>query len=73
MNLTERKPMSDNCFTDTNILVYCYTDDEPEKKQKATEIANIPNSFISTQVLTELSNTLKRKLNLNYLGMTLKK
>ena len=27
--------MNDNCFIDTNILVYCYTDDEPVKQQKA--------------------------------------
>jgi len=53
--------MNDNCFIDTNILVYCYTDDEPVKRQKALDIANGSDAFISTQVLTELSNTLKRK------------
>jgi predicted nucleic acid-binding protein len=58
--------MNDNCFIDTNILVYCYTGDEPEKQRKALDIANRPDSFISTQVLTELSNTLKRKFNLNW-------
>jgi len=54
--------MNDNCFIDTNILVYCYTDEEPIKLQKALDIANGFDTFISTQVLTELSNTLKRKL-----------
>jgi predicted nucleic acid-binding protein len=58
--------MNDNCFIDTNILVYCYTDDESEKQRKALDIANRPDTFISTQVLTELSNTLKRKFNLNW-------
>ncbi len=58
--------MKDNCFIDTNILVYCYTDDEPIKLQKALNIANSKNSFISTQVLTELSNTLKKKYNLDW-------
>ena len=53
--------MSDSCFIDTNILVYCYTSDEPVKQQKALEIANGFDAFISTQVLTELSNTLKKK------------
>ncbi len=58
--------MSANCFIDTNVLVYCYTNDEPEKQQKALDIANSPDTFISTQVLTELSNTLKKKFNLSW-------
>ncbi len=58
--------MNDNCFIDTNILVYCYTDDEPIKQQKALDIANGSDAFISTQVLTELSNTLKRKFKLDW-------
>jgi predicted nucleic acid-binding protein len=58
--------MSANCFIDTNVLVYCYTNDEPEKQHKALEITNSPDTFISTQVLTELSNTLKRKFNLSW-------
>jgi len=57
--------MNDNCFIDTNILVYCYTNDEPVKQQKASGIANTPDTFISTQVLTELSNTLKKKFKLD--------
>jgi predicted nucleic acid-binding protein len=60
------KQMNDNCFIDTNILVYCYTCDEPIKQQKALTIANGSNTFISTQVLTELSNTLKRKFKLEW-------
>jgi predicted nucleic acid-binding protein len=58
--------MNGNCFIDTNILVYCYTDDEPVKQQKALDIANGSDAFISTQVLTELSNTLKRKFKLDW-------
>lgn len=60
------KQMNDNCFIDTNILVYCYTDDEPDKHQKALAIALNLNMFISTQVLTELSNTLKKKFSLDW-------
>jgi predicted nucleic acid-binding protein len=58
--------MNDNCFIDTNILVYCYTDDEPAKQQEALDIANGSSTFISTQVLTELSNTLKKKFKLDW-------
>jgi len=53
--------MNDNCSIDTNILIYCYTIDEPEKHKKAVETTQSPNSFISTQVLTKFSNTLKKK------------
>lgn len=58
--------MNDNGFLDTNILVYCYTEDEPDKKQKAIDIASNSGMFISTQVLTELSNTLKKKFKLDW-------
>ena len=55
--------MNDNCFIDTNIMVYCYTKDEPVKSKKALSVCNAPNAFISTQVLTEFSNTLKKKFD----------
>jgi predicted nucleic acid-binding protein len=59
--------MNDNFFIDTNILVYCYADDEPLKQQKALGIASNPDTFIRTQVLTELSNTLKKKFQQDWL------
>lgn len=58
--------MKGNRFIDTNIIVYCYTDDEPIKQQKALDIVNGSDTFISTQVLTELSNTLKKKFKLDW-------
>ncbi|MBN1184842.1 MAG: PIN domain-containing protein [Bacteroidales bacterium] len=61
LNLTGKKQINDNCFIDTNILVFCFTNDEPAKRQAALNIVNDPNTFISTLVLTELSNTLKKK------------
>jgi predicted nucleic acid-binding protein len=60
------KQMKGNRFIDTNILIYCYTDDEPVKQQKALDIVNNQDTFISTQVLTELSNTLKKKFKLDW-------
>lgn len=66
LNLTGMKQMKDNCFIDTNVLVYCYTADEPVKHQIALDIACDSNTFISTQVLTELSNTLKKKFKLDW-------
>lgn len=58
--------MNGNRFIDTNILVYCYTVDEPIKQQKALDIVNNQDTFISTQVLTEFSNTLKKKFKLDW-------
>ena len=58
--------MRDNCFIDTNILIYCYTSDEPNKKQKAISVASQDHAVISTQVLSELSNILKRKFNISW-------
>ena len=60
------KQMKDNSFIDTNILVYCYTKDEPLKQEKALAVCNSIDTFISTQVLTELSNTLKKKFELDW-------
>lgn len=58
--------MNDNFFLDTNILLYCYTVNEPEKQAKTVKIAKIENTFISTQVLTEFSNILSKKFDLDW-------
>jgi predicted nucleic acid-binding protein len=58
--------MSDKHFIDTNILVYCYSNDEPEKRDIAQDIVQYSNTIISTQVLTELSNTMKKSFNLSW-------
>jgi predicted nucleic acid-binding protein len=60
------KQINDNLFIDTNILIYCYTGDEPIRRQKALDIVNNQNTYISTQVLTELSNTLNKKFKLDW-------
>ncbi len=53
--------MSDKIFFDTNVLVYCYTQTEPNKKLVAMGLAQSPDAWVSTQVLQELSNTLRKK------------
>lgn len=53
--------MNDKIFLDTNILVYCYTKTEPEKNKVAINLAQNPEAWISTQVLQELANTLRKK------------
>jgi len=53
--------MNDNAFLDTNILVYAHTDFDTAKQLVAQKLMADSQSFISTQVLQELANTLNRK------------
>ncbi len=53
--------MNDKSFLDSNIVIYCYTSTEPTKKAKAIEVAEGDDVFISTQVLQETANTLRKK------------
>lgn len=53
-------------FLDTNVLVYLYSSDEPEKRATALKLIEQSNPIISTQVLSELANTLSRKFRLSY-------
>ena len=58
--------MRDRIFLDTNILVYGYSNSEREKHLVARNLISENNSFVSTQVLQELTNTLTRKFKLSY-------
>jgi predicted nucleic acid-binding protein len=59
--------MNAKAFFDTNLLIYLYSIDEPEKQQFALQIIEaIENRWISTQVLSEISNTLYKKFKLDY-------
>ena len=58
--------MSGKTFLDTNIVVYLYSGDEPEKRAIALALIEQNNSVVSTQVLSELANTLSRKFSLPY-------
>lgn len=59
--------MNDKIFFDTNLLIYLYSEDEPEKQSKLLNVVKShENRWISTQVLNELSNTLRRKFKLEY-------
>jgi predicted nucleic acid-binding protein len=58
--------MNDKSFLDTNVLVYCYTETEPEKQAVAVALAEQSDTWVSTQVLQELSNTLRRKFKISW-------
>jgi predicted nucleic acid-binding protein len=48
-------------FVDTNIVVYCFSDDDDKRLKALAILATKP--IISAQVLNECANVLKRKLN----------
>ena len=58
--------MSGKVFLDTNVVVYLYSGDEPEKQAAAIALIERNDTVVSTQVLSELANTLSRKFALPY-------
>jgi predicted nucleic acid-binding protein len=60
------KPMSAKVFLDTNIIVYSYSSTEADKRGIAQKLIIKSNSFISTQVLQELTNIITKKLKYSY-------
>ena len=55
--------MIEDIAIDTNILVYCHSNDEPDKKEIATRLLDLQPT-VSTQVLSEYLNVVKRRLKL---------
>ena len=58
--------MNGKVFFDTNIIVYSYSSNEAEKQAVARNLISSTNSFISTQVLQELTNTIAKKFKFSY-------
>ena len=53
--------MRGRIFFDSNIIIYVYSKDEHEKKLIAENLLLKNNCFVSTQVLQEISNVLRKK------------
>jgi predicted nucleic acid-binding protein len=54
-------------FLDTNVVLYLYSVDEPDKKKAADALVRgSERAWISTQVLSEMANVLRRKFKLDY-------
>lgn len=54
-------------FLDSNILIYLYSTDEPQKKLLVEQlIDNHDHIFISTQVLFEFSRVMRKKFKFDY-------
>ena len=60
------KLTKDRVFLDSNILIYSYSKSETGKQEVACKLITESNSFISTQVLQELTNTVTRKSKLSF-------
>ena len=58
--------MNGKVFLDTNIIIYSYSSTEPDKQAVACRLIAEEESYISTQVLTELCNTITKKLKQPY-------
>ncbi len=58
--------MNDNIFLDSNILIYSYSNSEQVKQAVAQRLITENNSFISTQVIQELTNTVTRKFKFSF-------
>ena len=64
--------MSAEAFLDTNILVYCFDSDEPEKQRQALELVESAlregSAVISTQVVQEFLSLATRKFASAFTG-----
>ena len=49
-------------FLESNVVVYAYSDDEPEKQLIARRLIKTPETHISTQVLQEFCNATRKRL-----------
>lgn len=61
--------MNDKRFFDTNIVVYLYSQDEPDKQSIAKDLFKNNQPIISTQVLGELANVLRKKFQCEYIDI----
>jgi len=59
--------MSDKIFIDTNVLIYSFSEDEPQKQKVAVELIDsvATDAIISSQVINELANVFLKKFKLS--------
>ena len=57
---------ADKTFVDTNVLIYAFSADEPEKQRKALQALESIRPVISKQVLKEFVNVLVKKGSASY-------
>ena len=50
-------------FLDTNLIIYLFSNDEPQKRETAKRVLESYNCVVSTQILNEVSNVWFKKFN----------
>lgn len=53
--------MQDSFFLDSNVLIYGFSEREPDKQRIARELSDADGAWVSTQVLSEVGSVLIRK------------
>jgi predicted nucleic acid-binding protein len=53
-------------FLDSNVLIYAYTNNSGDKQHKAKQLFSGYSVVVSTQVLQETANTLRRKFGADF-------
>lgn len=61
--------MSAKFFVDSNVLVYAYNEGEPARQRLAQHLLRQPERMISTQVLQEFCNVLRRKVKFDWFAI----
>ena len=56
----------DKTFVDTNILIYAFTSDEPDKQKIVLKYLDNCQPVLSTQVIKEFSNVMLKKGNVGH-------
>jgi predicted nucleic acid-binding protein len=63
--------MKDKIFLDSNVIIYAHTDLDIKKKKIAQDLISSENfTYISTQVLQEVANTLSKKFKHSWADIT---
>jgi len=63
--------MQDSVFLDTNVFIYLYSEDEPQKRSVALNILDRVHCVTSTQVLNEFCSVCLRKLKMPSIAVQL--
>ena len=58
-------------FLDSNVIVYAYSEDEPQKQAIAYGLCSLPERWVSTQVMIEFSNIARKKVRKQWPEITL--
>jgi predicted nucleic acid-binding protein len=58
--------MPGRVFLDSNILIYAFSESEPEKRAIARDLWRHPDAWVSTQVINEVSSVLSRKFKIAF-------